>query len=108
MLNQLRGRNLAHVGCTIGLVLGLLIGMIVGFVITLIVRTAAALDWATFAWIGLTLGLAHWGMSLVIASHDASGDAVPPPIIVEYRRTHWISVTVRSQPAPIISRILYR
>jgi|GEM_PF-857144 uncharacterized protein YacL len=61
MLNQLRGRNLAHVGCTIGLVLGLLIGMIVGFVITLIVRTAAALDWATFAWIGLTLGLGALG-----------------------------------------------
>lgn len=61
MLNQLRGRNLAHVGCTIGLVVGLLLGMIAGIVIISLVRTAAAADWAAFAWIGLTFALGLLG-----------------------------------------------
>ena len=55
MLNQLRGRNLAHVGCTVGLLLGLLLGMIAGIIVISVVRTAAAADWAALVWIGLTL-----------------------------------------------------
>jgi len=61
MLNQLRGRNLAHVGCTVGLVAGLFLGMIAGIIIISLVRTAAAADWAAFAWIGFTFALGLLG-----------------------------------------------
>jgi len=64
MLDQLRGRNLAHVGCTIGLVLGLLLGMIVGIIVVSLVRTAAAADWAAFAWLGLTMIMGGIGFIL--------------------------------------------
>ncbi len=33
MLDQLRGRNLAHVGCTLGLTGGLLLGLIAALVV---------------------------------------------------------------------------
>ena len=61
MIDQLRGRNLAHVGCTIGLVLGLLVGMIAGILIISLVHAAAAADWAAFVWIGLTFALGLLG-----------------------------------------------
>jgi hypothetical protein len=61
MLNQLRGRNLAHVGCTVGLLLGLLRGMIAGIIVISVVRTAAAADWAAMAWIGLTIVMGALG-----------------------------------------------
>jgi hypothetical protein len=61
MLNQLRGRNLAHVGCTAGLLLGLLLGMIAGIIIISLVQTAAAADWAALVWIGLTMVMGALG-----------------------------------------------
>lgn len=61
MLNQLRGRNLAHVGCTVGLLLGLLLGMIAGIILISVVRTAAAADWAALVWIGLTMVMGALG-----------------------------------------------
>jgi len=33
MLDELRGRNLAHVGCTIGLTLGLILGLVAALII---------------------------------------------------------------------------
>ena len=57
MLEELRGRNLAHVGCTIGLTLGLLLGLVAALVIVTLVRAASATNWATVAWFGLTFGL---------------------------------------------------
>jgi hypothetical protein len=61
MLNQLRGRNLAHVGCTAGLLLGLLVGMIAGIIIVSLIRTASAADWAALVWLGLTMVLGALG-----------------------------------------------
>ena len=61
MLNQLRGRNLAHVGCTVGLLVGLLLGMIAAIVVISVARTAAAADWAALAWLGLTIVLGALG-----------------------------------------------
>ncbi len=61
MLNELRGRNLAHVGCTIGLLAGLLVGMIAGIVIISLVHTATASNWAALAWIGLTFAFGLLG-----------------------------------------------
>ncbi len=57
MLEQLRGRNLAHVGCTGGLVIGLGVGLLCAIVIIQIVPGAASVNWATLAWFGLTFGL---------------------------------------------------
>jgi uncharacterized protein YacL len=64
MLEQLRGRNLAHVGCTIGLTLGLLVGLVVALVIVQLVRLSAAVGWATFAWFAVTFGLGAIGFYL--------------------------------------------
>ena len=64
MLNQLRGRNLAHVGCTLGLTLGLTLGVVAGLVISLLVRAPAALNLATLAFFGLTFGLGALGYYL--------------------------------------------
>lgn len=57
MLEELRGRNLAHVGCTIGLTLGLFLGLVVALAIVVLVRTTSATNLATVAWFGLTFAL---------------------------------------------------
>jgi len=57
MLNELRGRNLAHVGCTLGLTLGLLLGLVAALVIVVVWQNASATNWATVAWFGLTFAL---------------------------------------------------
>lgn len=61
MLEELRGRNLAHVGCTIGLTLGLFLGLVAALAIVLLVRAASATNWATAAWFGLTFALGAFG-----------------------------------------------
>lgn len=57
MLEQLRGRNLAHVGCTLGLTIGLALGLIVAVIIVNLVSAASATDIATAVWLGLTFAL---------------------------------------------------
>jgi hypothetical protein len=57
MLEQLRGRNLAHVGCTLGLLAGLVVGLILAAVIVQVIQTKAAVNWATGVWLGLTFAL---------------------------------------------------
>lgn len=61
MIEQLRGRNLAHVGCTLGLVLGLVLGM---FLAILILAVAASVNWATAGWFGMTFALGAVGYIL--------------------------------------------
>lgn len=61
MLNQLRGRNLAHVGCTLGLTLGLLLGLFGAIVVLQLVQSAAAPSWAAAFWLGLTFALGALG-----------------------------------------------
>lgn len=61
MLEQLRGRNMAHVGCTVGLTLGLFLGLVAALVIISLVRSAAAINLATVAWFGLTFALGLFG-----------------------------------------------
>lgn len=57
MLEQLRGRNLSHVGCTLGLTLGLALGLIAALVIINLVSAPSATNVATAAWLGLTFVL---------------------------------------------------
>jgi hypothetical protein len=64
MLDQLRGRNLAHVGCTLGLTAGLLLGLLIALVIIQLVRTANTVGLATAAWLGVTVGLGVLGYFL--------------------------------------------
>ena len=47
MLDQLRGRNLAHVGCTIGLVTGLLLGLIGALVVIQVMQNLNAVNIAS-------------------------------------------------------------
>lgn len=61
MLQQLRGRNLAHVGCTLGLVLGLVLGMFAAIIIISLYRAAEAANWATLAFFAVTFGLGAIG-----------------------------------------------
>ncbi len=63
-MEQLRGRNLAHVGCTLGLVVGLMVGLIVGLLVLQIVRGDSAASFAGLAWIGVTFVLGAAGYAL--------------------------------------------
>lgn len=64
MLEQLRGRNLAHVGCTLGLVLGLVVGMFAAILVITLYQAASAANWATFVFFALTFGLGALGYYL--------------------------------------------
>lgn len=64
MLDQLRGRNLAHVGCTIGLTLGLILGMIAAFVVVLLNHAVQAAGYATIVFFGITFILGAVGYVL--------------------------------------------
>jgi hypothetical protein len=61
MLNELRGRNLAHVGCTLGLTAGLILGLILAFVVLVIVNSASGVNWATLAFFVVVFGLGALG-----------------------------------------------
>lgn len=61
MLEQLRGRNLAHVGCTIGLTLGLILGLVAALIIINVINSASNIDLATLAWFGVTFALGLFG-----------------------------------------------
>lgn len=64
MLDQLRGRNLAHVGCTLGLLAGMLLGLITAFIIIQVMQNLDAVNVATVAWIGATVVLGALGYYL--------------------------------------------
>ena len=61
MLEGLRGRNLAHVGCTLGLTIGLFLGLVAALIIITLVRSSSAINWATVAWFGVTFALGILG-----------------------------------------------
>ena len=64
MLNELRGRNLAHVGCTMGLTLGLVVGLVAAILVLQLVPSGTSVGWATVAWFGLTFVLGVVGYYL--------------------------------------------
>lgn len=61
MLNQLRGRNLTHIGCTFGLILGMIVGMFAALVIFQLVQTTSAPTLAFFVLLGVTVVLGGLG-----------------------------------------------
>jgi len=61
MLEQLRGRNVTHIGCSFGLILGLLLGMIAAVVVIQTVQAASAVTLAVVALIVVTLAVGALG-----------------------------------------------
>lgn len=64
MLNQLRGRNLTHIGCTFGIILGMTIGLFVAIAIFNLVQSASAPTLAFFTLVGVTVVLGGLGFYL--------------------------------------------
>lgn len=64
MLDQLRGRNLAHVGCTLGLTGGLLLGLIAALVVIQVMQNSNGVNVATVVWLGATVLLGGLGYYL--------------------------------------------
>lgn len=58
MLNQLRGRNLTHIGCTLGIVIGMTLGMFAAIGIFRLVQSTSAptLAFATLVAATVVLG----------------------------------------------------
>jgi hypothetical protein len=64
MLEQLRGRNLAHIGCTLGLTAGLIVGLVVAAIVLVILNSDAGVNWATFLFFAAVFGLGALGYLL--------------------------------------------
>lgn len=64
MLNQLRGRNLTHIGCTLGITLGLLIGLFGAIGVFQLVQSSSAPTLAFFILVGVTVVLGGLGFYL--------------------------------------------
>lgn len=75
MLEQLRGRNLAHVGCTLGLTAGLVLGLLLA--LAAIAVTGADASLAALVWLGVTFGLGALGYFLGGRSPRRAGEDVP-------------------------------
>jgi uncharacterized protein YacL len=64
MMDQLRGRNLAHVGCTIGLAAGLILGILLAALLVVLLNSDNGATIATLAFFALTFGLGALGYIL--------------------------------------------
>jgi uncharacterized protein YacL len=64
MMEQLRGRNLAHVGCTIGLTAGLILGMLLAALLVVLLNSDSGASIATIVFFALTFGLGALGYFL--------------------------------------------
>ena len=59
MMNELRGRNLAHPGCLVGVTIGMTLGIVLAGVLASVF--AVALNTVLLVWLGLTVGLGAIG-----------------------------------------------
>jgi hypothetical protein len=75
MLEQLRGRNLAHVGCTLGLTAGLVLGLVIALAAIAVAGADASL--AALVWLGITFGLGALGYFLGGRSPRRSSEDLP-------------------------------
>jgi uncharacterized protein YacL len=64
MMEQLRGRNLAHVGCTIGLTVGLIVGIVLAGLLVVLLNSENGATIATIVFFALTFGLGAFGYFL--------------------------------------------
>jgi uncharacterized protein YacL len=63
-MDQLRGRNLAHVGCTLGLTAGLILGILLAALLVVLLNSDAGATIATMVFFALTFGLGALGYVL--------------------------------------------
>jgi drug/metabolite transporter (DMT)-like permease len=64
MMDQLRGRNLAHVGCTIGLTAGLVLGIVLAALLVVLLNSDTGASLATILFFAFTFGLGALGYIL--------------------------------------------
>ncbi len=70
-MQQLRGRNLSHIGCTLGLIVGLFLGLLLA-VVALRVAPSVTLAVGIFAAVTAVLGVAGFYLGAVATRHFAS------------------------------------
>lgn len=74
-MEQLRGRNLSHIGCTLGLVLGLTLGLFVAWAVVQ-VSPSIGLAFVVFGVITFALGITGF-IAGSVATRRLWGDAPP-------------------------------
>jgi hypothetical protein len=74
-MERLRGRNLSHIGCTLGLVLGLTLGLVVAWAIAR-VSPSIGLAFAVFAAVTVALGIAGF-IAGSVATRRLWGESAP-------------------------------
>jgi ABC-type xylose transport system permease subunit len=75
-MQQLRGRNLTHIGCTLGLSLGLFLGMLFAIVVLNLSATAAGAAFWVFALVTVIVGALGYYAG-VVATRRFSGEQRP-------------------------------
>jgi hypothetical protein len=75
-MQQLRGRNLRHIGCTLGLSLGLFLGLLFAVVVLNISSASASAAFWIFALVTLVVGALGYCIGAV-ATRRLSGDKQP-------------------------------
>ena len=79
MMEQLRGRNLAHVGCTIGLTVGLIVGIMLAGLLVVLLNSDNGATIATIVFFALTFGLGALGYFLGGRATQRLDSDVPVP-----------------------------
>ncbi|HEV2236584.1 MAG TPA: hypothetical protein VGR57_07970 [Ktedonobacterales bacterium] len=72
-MRQLRGRNLSHIGCTLGLVAGLCLGLLAALV-ALRLAPSVNVAFAVIAGVTLVLGAVGYGLGVVATQRFADRD----------------------------------
>lgn len=75
-MQQLRGRNLTHIGCTLGLSLGLFLGLLLAIVVLNLSATAAGAAFWVFALVTLVVGALGYYAG-VVATRRFAGEKQP-------------------------------
>jgi hypothetical protein len=74
-MEQLRGRNLSHIGCTLGLTLGLFLGLLFA---VLVLRVSPSVNAAFAVFLGVTVVFGALGFALGSAATRRPSGGEPP------------------------------
>lgn len=76
-MNQLRGRNLTHIGCTLGLTIGLFLGLVGAIVVLQLSATAESVALVVFGIVTIGLGILGFYLGAV-TTRKLWGERPPP------------------------------
>jgi hypothetical protein len=76
-MNQLRGRNLSHIGCTLGLTIGLFLGLVAAILVLQVSDQAQSAAMVAFGVITIGLGILGFYLGGV-TTRRLWGDHRPP------------------------------